>query len=158
MKNSRKKYVEITDKTGSDEIYALLGEVESDVDEDVNNEMNDSEFQNDTEFLGNDEVDYNSGSAANASDILVLAGNVHSLSSANPSFDCSPILKKIHPSGGGNALTTQVKKHNVSYITGNILLHFSSDPRSFDVFETAVDLNKLISHIVAQKKIVCITE
>ena len=35
-------------------------------------------------------------------------------------------------------------------LTANILLHFSSDPRPFDVFENAIDLNKLISHIVAQ--------
>ena len=31
VKNSRKKYVEIAEKTGSDEIYALLYEVESDL-------------------------------------------------------------------------------------------------------------------------------
>ena len=43
MNNSRKKNVEITKKTGSDEIYALLDELESDSDEDVDNEMNDSD-------------------------------------------------------------------------------------------------------------------
>ena len=85
MKNSRKTYVEIAEKKGSDEIYALLDEVESDLNEDVNNETNDS----DTEFVGNEEVDYNSGSVANASDILVVAANVHSLSSGNPSLNCS---------------------------------------------------------------------
>ena len=67
MNNSRKKYVEITEKTGSYEIYALLDEVESNLDKDVDNEMNDS----DAEFFGNDELDYNAGSVANASDILV---------------------------------------------------------------------------------------
>ena len=66
MNNSRKKYVEITEKTGSYEIYALLDEVESNLDKDVDNEMNDS----DAEFFGNDELDYNAGSVANASDIL----------------------------------------------------------------------------------------
>ena len=35
-------------------------------------------------------------------------------------------------------------------LTANILLHLSSDPRSFDVFEKANDLNKLISHTGAQ--------
>ena len=53
MKNSRKKNVEITKNTGSDEIYALLDEVESALDEDVDNEINDS----DTEFFVNDELD-----------------------------------------------------------------------------------------------------
>ena len=39
----KKKYVEITEKTGSDEMQALLDKVESDLDEDVDNEMNDSD-------------------------------------------------------------------------------------------------------------------
>ena len=43
MNNPRKKYFEITEKIGSDEIYALLDEVVSDLDEDVDNEMNDSD-------------------------------------------------------------------------------------------------------------------
>ena len=59
--------------------------MESDFDEDIDNEMNDS----DMEFFGNDEVDYNSGSVANASDILVPAANIHISSSGNPSFNCS---------------------------------------------------------------------
>ena len=51
--DSRKKNVEITKNTGSDEIYAVLDEVESALDEDVDNEINDS----DTEFFVNDELD-----------------------------------------------------------------------------------------------------
>ena len=47
--------------------------------------MNDS----DMEYFGNDEVDYNSGSVANASEILVPAANVHSSPSGNASFKCS---------------------------------------------------------------------
>ena len=38
-------------------------------------------------------------------------------------------------------------------LTANILLHFSSDQRPFDVFEKSIDLKKLISHIAAQKKL-----
>ena len=90
MNNSRKKYVEIIKKTGWNEIYALLDEVESDLDEEVDNELHNS----DKKFFGNDEVDYNSGSVANASDILVPAANVHSSSSGNPFFNCSAHSKK----------------------------------------------------------------
>ena len=44
MNNSRKKNtLQSQKKTGSDEIYTLLDEVESDLDEDVDNEMNDSD-------------------------------------------------------------------------------------------------------------------
>ena len=57
--------------------------MESDLDEDVDNEMNDS----DKEFFGNDELDYNSDSVANVSDILVPPANAHSSSSGNPSFN-----------------------------------------------------------------------
>ena len=149
VKNSRKKYVEIAEKTGSDEIYALLYEVESDLNEDVNNETNDS----DTEFVGNDEVDYNSGSVANASDILVFAANVHSLSSGNPSLNCLAHSKNKSAVWWWKHTDNPSKKAQCK-LTANILLHFSSDPRSFDVCEKAVDLNKLISHIIAHKNCV----
>ena len=45
--------------------------MESDLDEDVDKEINDP----DTEFFGNDELDYNCGSVANPSDTLVPAAN-----------------------------------------------------------------------------------
>ena len=132
MNNSMKKYVEITGKTGFDKIYPLLDKVESDLDEDVDNKMNDS----DEKFFGNDEGDYNSGSVANACDILVPAANVHSSSSGSPSFNCSARSKKKTATWSWNS-------------NDKILLHFSSDPRPFDVFEKDIDLNKF-SHIVAQ--------
>ena len=59
--------------------------MESDLDEDVDNEMNDS----DKEFFGNDDLDYNSDSVANASNILVPTTNAHSSLSGNRSFDFS---------------------------------------------------------------------
>ena len=90
VNNSRKKYVEITENTCSNEICALLDEVKSDLNEDVDNEMNDS----DTKLFGKDEVDYNSSSVANPFDILVPAANVHSASCGNPSFNCSAHSKK----------------------------------------------------------------
>ena len=49
-----------------DEICTLLNGVESDLDEDVNDKMNDT----DTIFFGNDEVDCNSGSVASAQFIV----------------------------------------------------------------------------------------
>ena len=101
MNNSMKKYVEITGKTGSDKIYPLLDEVKSDLDEDVDNKMNDS----DEKFFGNDEGDYNSGSVANARDILVPAANVHSSSSGSSSFNCSARFKKSQLPGVGKATT-----------------------------------------------------
>ena len=110
MNNSRKKYVEIIEKTGSDEICALLDEVESNLDEDVDNEMNDS----DTEFSGNDELDYNAGSVANASNILVPVANVHSYHLEALLLIVQLVLKTSQPPGDEKALANQVKKYNVS--------------------------------------------
>ena len=110
MNNSRKKYFEITEETGSYETYTLLHEVENDLDEDVDNKMNDS----DTEFSENDEVDYNSCSVANAFDIMVPAANLHGSWSGNPSFNCSAHSKKNQPPGGGIALISQVIMYNMS--------------------------------------------
>ena len=61
----------------------------SNLDEDADNKMNDL----DTEFFRNDKLDYNAGSVANASDILVHAANVHSSSSGSPSSNC-PVCSK----------------------------------------------------------------
>ena len=70
--------------------------MESALDEDVDNEINDS----DKEFFVNDELDYKSGSVANASDTLVSAANVPSSSSGSPSFNYSAhSKKKVSPLG-----------------------------------------------------------
>ena len=65
MSNSKKTTLK-SQKTRNmakyDEICTLLDEVESDLDEDVNDKMNDT----DTIFFGNNEVDCNSGSVASA--------------------------------------------------------------------------------------------
>ena len=106
--------------------------MESDLDEDIENEINDS----DMEFFGNDELDYNSGTVANASDILVPAANVNSSSSGSPSWRWKS--------------TDKPSEKVQCELTENIILHFSIDPSPFDVFEKAIDLNKLISYVLAQ--------
>ena len=42
MNNKRKKYVKIDKETGSDEILALLNEVNSDLEDDIDNWINNS--------------------------------------------------------------------------------------------------------------------
>ena len=99
--------------------------------------------------FGNDQVDYNSGSVANASGILVPGPNVHSLSSGNPCFNCSTYSEKKSAIWRWKSTNKPSEKVQCE-LTTNILIHFSSDPRSFDVFEKAIDFNKLISHIAGQ--------
>ena len=47
LNNKRKKYVEIDEDAGSDEIFPLLDKVNSDIGDDIDNLMNDL----DTEFV-----------------------------------------------------------------------------------------------------------
>ena len=115
------------------------------MEEDVDNEMNDS----DREFFGNDEIDYNSGSVTNVSDILVPTANVHSSSSGNSSFDCSAQSKGTSSNWKWKSTDKPSEKVQCE-LTANVLLHFSSNPRPFGVYEKAIDLNKFISQIVAQ--------
>ena len=49
--NKRKKYISIS-KSSSEEIYAMLDEVESDLDKDIDQLVNDS----DTEFVANEDL------------------------------------------------------------------------------------------------------
>ena len=49
LNNKRRKYVKIYRETGSDKIFALLDEVDSDLEDDIDNLMNNS----DSEFVGN---------------------------------------------------------------------------------------------------------
>ena len=53
LNNKRKKYVRIDRNTRSEEIFALLDEVNSDQEEDIDNLMNDS----DTEFIVDENLD-----------------------------------------------------------------------------------------------------
>ena len=53
LNNKRKKYARIDRNTRSEEIFALLDEVNSDQEEDIENLMNDS----DTEFIVDENLD-----------------------------------------------------------------------------------------------------
>ena len=91
------------------------------MDEDVDNEMHDL----DTEFFGNDELEYNSCSVANASNILVPAANIPSSSSGSPSFNCSTHSKKSSATWRWKNTDKPSEKVQCE-LTANILLRFSS--------------------------------
>ena len=98
--------------------------------------MNDS----DTEFFENYELGYNSGSLANGSNILVPAANLFSLSSRSPSFNCSAHSKKTSATWIWKSTDKPNEKVQCE-LTTKILIHVSSDPRPYDVFDKAIDLN-----------------
>ena len=73
MNNNTKKYVQINNPTSSDQIFALLDNVQSDEEEDIQELINDS----DTEFFANDkEIENIVPDSANA-DILTPEASIH---------------------------------------------------------------------------------
>ena len=73
MNNNRKKYVQINNHTSSNQIFALLDNVQSDEEEDIEELMNNS----DTEFFTNDEYRENIFPNSNNADILTPEASIH---------------------------------------------------------------------------------
>ena len=73
LNNKRKKYVRIDRNTRSEEIFALLAEINSDQEEDIANLMNNSE----TEFIVDENLDNDIGSDDEPLSVLTLEANIH---------------------------------------------------------------------------------
>ena len=144
MDNHRKKYYNISEKTGSDKIYALLDEVDSDLDDDLDNELNDS----DTEFVVEEDVDLRHEATSNVSNILTPTANIHKASSSDKSTVCSASKKETPEWKWSRTIKPSKKKE--CKLQQNVLLQFDGNPTPFDVYEKTLDLNKLLSDIVSQ--------
>ena len=73
LNNKRKKYARIDRNTRSEEIFALLDEVNSDQEEDIENLMNDS----DTEFIVDENLDNDIDSDDEPLSVLIPEANIH---------------------------------------------------------------------------------
>ena len=73
LNNKRKKYVRIDRNTRSEEIFALLNEVNIDQEEDIDNLMNDS----DTEFVVDENLDNDIDSDGEPLSVLIPEANIH---------------------------------------------------------------------------------
>ena len=74
--NKRKKYINIS-KSSSEEIYAMLDEVESDLEEDIDQLVNDS----DTEFVADEDLPECPPQSSN-NNVLTPEANIHILPEA----------------------------------------------------------------------------
>ena len=74
--NKRKKYITIC-KSSSEEIYAMLDDVESDIDEDIDQLVNDS----DTEFVAEEDLPECPPQSSN-NNVLTPEANIHFLQEA----------------------------------------------------------------------------
>ena len=110
MDNPRKKYYKITEKTGSDDIYAILDEIDSDLDEELDNEMNDS----DTEFVVEEDIDLRPEAATGLSNILTPNANIHKVSPPTI-MNFVHALKKKQQSGSGHESSSQARRSNASF-------------------------------------------
>ena len=85
-RNNRKKYIHIDRETGSNEIYAMLDEIESDTESDIENLLEDS----DTEYISEEPIPENKRESHS---ILTPESTVHV---ENESFDVEePPSKKL---------------------------------------------------------------
>ena len=78
LNNKRKKYVRIDRNSRSGEIFALLDEVKSDQEEDIENLMNDS----DTEFIVDETFDNDIDSDEEPLSVLIREANIHVVKSS----------------------------------------------------------------------------
>ena len=78
LNNKRKKYVRIDRNTRSEEIFALLDEVNSDQEEDIENLMNNS----DTEFIVDENLDNDIDSDDEPLSVLIPEANIHVVKSS----------------------------------------------------------------------------
>ena len=73
LNNKRKERVKIDRETGSNEIFAWLDEVNSDLEDDIDNLMNDS----DTEFVSEESLENELDSDDKPLNLLVPEANYH---------------------------------------------------------------------------------
>ena len=115
LNNKRKKYVRIDRNTRSEEIFALLDEVNSDQEEDIDNLMNDS----DTEFIVNENLDNDIDSDDEPVSVLIPEANIHIVksSTAEANVEESNVIcekeRKQKSKRKGNEKTT--KKNSVDF-------------------------------------------
>ena len=80
LNNKRKKYVRIDRNTRSEEIFALLAEVSSDQEDNIDNLMNDS----DAEFIVHKNLDNDIDSDDEPLSVLIPEANIHVVKSSTP--------------------------------------------------------------------------
>ena len=92
LNNKRKKYARIDRNTRSEEIFAVLDEINSDQEEDIDNLMNDSE----TEFTVDENLDNDFDSDNEPLSVLIPEANIHvvKISTAEENMEESNVVCK----------------------------------------------------------------
>ena len=138
-RNSRKKYIHIDRETGSNEIYAMLDEIKSDTERDIENilEDSDSEYVSQGQILDNKEESHH---------VLTPEAIVHI---ENESLDIAePLSKKLKKKTTAlkSKRTSKFIKAKKCTLDANVLLDMEN-ANPLQIFESTMKLNELVKYI-----------
>ena len=169
LNNKRKKYARIDRNTRSEEIFALLGEVNIDQEEDIDNLMNDS----DTEFIVDENLDNDIDSDDEPLSVLIPDANIYVVKSSTAEENmeesnvvCEKESKQKSKRKGKEKATKKKsvdfgrKKRPDSKLKQSCALEaeLTIDPlpehhTCFDIFSAVTDIENLIKLIVAESNL-----
>ena len=144
-RNKWKKYIHIDQETGSNEIYAMLHEIESDTESDIENLLEDS----DTEYISEEAIPENKRESHS---VLTPEATVHV---ENESLDVEePPSKKLKKKI--TALkwkrTSKFIKAKKCTLEANVLLDMEN-ANPLQIFESTMKLNELVKIICNQSNL-----
>ena len=139
MNNNRKKYVQIKNHTSSNQIFALLDNVQSDEEEDIKELMNDS----DTEFFGNDE---------DIEDILSPEASIHIVkdNEKEQGKNSKRKLEEVQFQWRRNIAPNIREECN---FVGEVYHQLKESASPLEVYEKVVNLDVLIELLVTQSNL-----
>ena len=139
MNNNGKKYVQINNHTSSNQIFALLDNVQSDEEEDIKELMNDS----DTEFFGNDE---------DIEDILSPEASIHIVkdNEKEQGKNSKSKLEEVQFQWRRNIAPNIREECN---FVGEVYHQLKESASPLEVYEKVVNLDVLIELLVTQSNL-----
>ena len=144
----QKKYVQINNHTSSDQIFALLDNVQSDEEEDIEELMNDS----DTEFFANDEDIENIISDSDNADILTPEASIHIVkdNEEEQGKNSKSKLEEVQFQWRRNIAPNIREECNLG---GEVCHQLKENALPLEVYEKAVNLDVLIELLATQSNL-----
>ena len=148
INNNRKKYVHINNHTSSDQIFALLDNVQSDEEEDIEELMNDS----DTEFFTNDEYREKIVPNSNNADILTPEASIHIVKD-NENEQGKNLKNKLDEIQFQWRPKIALNIREECNLVGEVYHQLKENTSPLDVYEKVVNLDDLIELLVTQSNL-----
>lgn len=165
LSNKRKKYVTIDRDTESDQIFAMLDEVNSDEEDDIENLMNDSDTEFVIEETLNDELDSDDEPLS----VLIPEANIHVLKDAETGKNVTENQSRVTTTTKAKQVKKIMKQNEISFnwtkklrpktkepcsLEADVQIeHSSGSPTPFDIFSAVTNLQELVKILVEQSNI-----